>query len=597
MSVPNSPKVVPKSVIKVNRDREDDIPFNVNEVLINQNTDYSPSVIFPSHVSTPILPPTNLNLSCNESPIVHVNVLSPINSLTDSLSQHSLTSTDNHTHNSSDLPIPAALLAPTTSSEFLGFSDLELPKSNNTSTLFASTPEHNNKETEKDFLSPSVRKLLTRTRNRLAKYKSTQASMGYSDSSDNEDEEIGAKGEMDTDVKNKSPCVKSKYNSSTMGEYCDGPPGQNDENDDHESFIKMMGLLTDSKALLKENLKKVGYCDGTCPDKTQKWLRDVSDQKHPIEIASLASEGPLAEFITKELQQAKRDKKKLGWSTLKISIAKEFISQDFQKRQAEALETLQQRSGESLVGYNYEFKRLMREAFPKMPDDQSSLVRTYLSSLIDRDMARSIISKEKPTSVNEAIKAVERKAKADELLKPRVKGGRNALIDSLPDMTSSVDMSKVETAVDKLTTRISQLESSQKQVHDSVNQVAAVAAHKSNSLPTRPNTKPVVECYRCGKKGHYARECRAPDTNPKPNPRLQQRPPRPSAPFNPQIRCNRCRRWGHHVRNCAAGAPSTPCYCGGLHWLYDCPQQRSQVSGTPRGNSNPSQQGNQPARQ
>lgn len=72
-------------------------------------------------------------------------------------------------------------------------------------------------------------------------------------------------------------------------------------------------------------------------------------------------------------------------------------------------------------------------------------------------MARSVISKENPTTVNEAINAVEKRTKADELLKPRVKGGRNALIESLPDMTPCVDMSKVKIAVDRLTARISHL--------------------------------------------------------------------------------------------------------------------------------------------
>ena len=110
--------------------------------------------------------------------------------------------------------------------------------------------------------------------------------------------------------------------------------------------------------------------------------------------------------------------------------------------------------------------------------------------------------------------------------------------------------------------------------------------------PRPPRDNSNIQCFRCQNYGHFAKECRMPREVPlPPDPRRQQKPrsgpprdgndSRPAQrnrnrqdPRDDRDRCNRCRQLGHFVRNCRACPPRKPCYCGGSHWLYDCPERR-----------------------
>ena len=211
----------------------------------------------------------------------------------------------------------------------------------------------------------------------------------------------------------------------------------------------------------------------------------------------MTAEGPLDSFL--------KTLGRLTWPRLRRQIAEKFISADFSKSQREALDGLSQRPGEYLVKFNHTFWQLIKEAYDQLPEDQTALIRSYLSALSDRKAAIAII-KTKPATLEAAIQATEERNRGQDFLRPQQRIGRTVLIDDEPEQSSLFIKTFEQTNL----------------AHLEAKTTAAVKAISSRPSPPPPSVPrersgsrskrkpPLGECYHCGDTGHWASHCRAP---------------------------------------------------------------------------------------
>ncbi|ELU12583.1 hypothetical protein CAPTEDRAFT_210072 [Capitella teleta] len=284
-------------------------------------------------------------------------------------------------------------------------------------------------------------------------------------------------------------------------------------------------------------IKRVGFCDGDKPSRTLEWLRAIDRLPEDIQVQIALH------TVESTIHSSLRELKNAKWHKIKKLLANRFANANFSEAQKEALDRLEQRPGEGLYNYITTFEILLNEAYQSLPLDQTSLIRTFLSGLCDREMVRSVARK-KLRTLPEIVKEVRRHYQDDDLLRPR----RISKVHSIEKYE--------DPQVAALSMVVNDLVSLQK---ETCAQIAALAKVE----PKPPKNPKNYSCYRCGKQGHFARECRTKDTNSLPVQTMQQNAS--------GIRCSKCRRVGHTTKNCRIGSPKYPCYCGDIPdvWVTD----------------------------
>ena len=325
---------------------------------------------------------------------------------------------------------------------------------------------------------------------------------------------------------------------------------------------------------------EIGHCDGTSKERTQIWLRKISDHTAPMEAALLLASGPLKEVI--------QQRKTWDWKRLRRLLSTEFISSGFHHQQRAKLRDLKQRKTESTISFNWEFKCTAEEAYPDRMDDED-LILLYLSNIANRHMGIKI-KKRKPGSLEEAMQAVREEEKVAEELLPE---------DSLTSkkFKASAPIAEYHEAnlqqMDEMNKRLDHVMDAVKKLAET--QVAA-AAPPAIPSPTQAERK----CFICGQPDHFAKHCPMKSANQKLFCTFCQksghtevncwqkngRPARPNqqkTPYDAGKKCKRCRQTGHWSADCTAPPPKNPCrQCGGKHWMLDCPKFKDQMTAAPQ---------------
>ncbi|ELT97920.1 hypothetical protein CAPTEDRAFT_198440 [Capitella teleta] len=136
------------------------------------------------------------------------------------------------------------------------------------------------------------------------------------------------------------------------------------------------------------------------------WVRDMTKDKmneRVMEVGkeewkrSLQSTELTRKFVLFDVDTHKvsgvifRELKNVKWPKIKTLLANRYVNANFSEAQKEALDRIEQRPWEGLYNYITTFEMILNEAYQALPLDQTSLIRTFLSGLSDRDMAKVLL--------------------------------------------------------------------------------------------------------------------------------------------------------------------------------------------------------------
>lgn len=182
------------------------------------------------------------------------------------------------------------------------------------------------------------------------------------------------------------------------------------------------------------------------------------------------------------------------------------------------------RTGEDPAVYKWELEQLLEKADPTLAVEAKSalLSRQFMRGLPSTVRVKLLAHNPIPT-LTEMLSFVQRYRAIED--------------HHVPAPTSaSTATQKQTTDIDRLIGLVTEMATRQKVLEDQVvtSQQFYAAAIKQQERP-----RPKVTCFRCGKQGHIARECRS----------SSQRQDRSN------VQCYDCGKYGHYARECGNSAP------------------------------------------